>query len=309
MTKVSTSLETVETVVGSLRSKFADLTSDGKTDEVRAGELGQIALSWDAARAALQDIEGKIAALGEDPSEEAAKLRSQLDAIRQEATRAFGEEKTEEGKLLELSARGPYSALALAEEEVATIEDSLGREGLRVAAIRLLRDTLAGCRAQALAGVVEPVESAVARTLQRIAGPRLGRVRLGDALEPAQVIPASLAMGTSVETGVPVRMGASVETGVPVENVSGGEQEQLHLATRLALAEVLAKDERQLVVLDDVLLATDTGRMARVLRVLEDAAQRLQVLILTCHPERYRALDGANFVDLEAALREPAGSA
>ncbi|MFA5786493.1 MAG: AAA family ATPase [Actinomycetota bacterium] len=285
MAKVSTSLETLETAARSLRSKLADLASDGKTDETRAGELGQIALSWDAARAALQDIEGKIAALGEDPGEEAAKLQSQLEAIRQEATRAFGEEKTEEGKLAELSARGPYSALALAEEEAALIEDSLGREELRVAAIRLLRDTLAGCRAQALAGVVEPVESAVARTLQRIAGRRLGRVRLGDALEPAQVIPAS------------------IEMGVPVENVSGGEQEQLHLATRLALAEVLAKDERQLVVLDDVLLATDTGRMARVLRVLEDAAQRLQVLILTCHPERYRALEGANFVDLEAAVR------
>jgi hypothetical protein len=37
--------------------------------------------------------------------------------------------------------------------------------------------------------------------------------------------------------------------------------------------------------------------------VLEEAAQRLHVLVLTCHPERYRGLAGANFVDLEAVVR------
>ena len=37
--------------------------------------------------------------------------------------------------------------------------------------------------------------------------------------------------------------------------------------------------------------------------VLEEAAQRLQVLILTCHPERYRGPAGANVVDLEAIVR------
>jgi hypothetical protein len=38
--------------------------------------------------------------------------------------------------------------------------------------------------------------------------------------------------------------------------------------------------------------------------VLEEAAQRLHVLILTCHPERYRGLAGASLVDLEAIVRE-----
>ena len=69
------------------------------------------------------------------------------------------------------------------------------------------------------------------------------------------------------------------------------------------LREVLAKNERQLVVLDDVLAATDAGRLARVMTVLEEAAQRLQILILTCHPERYRGLEGARFIDLEGVVR------
>jgi uncharacterized protein YhaN len=85
---------------------------------------------------------------------------------------------------------------------------------------------------------------------------------------------------------------------VAVGQLSGGEKEQIHLVTRLALADVLAKDERQLVVFDDILTFTDAGRLARVLKLLEEAAQRLQVLVLTCHPERYRGLGSAQFMDL-----------
>ena len=161
--------------------------------------------------------------------------------------------------------QGPYSALAQAEEELARLQREITSEELRLAAIRLLRTTVEESRNAALAAVAAPVEVAATRTLQRIAGNRLGRVQLGEAFEPRQVMPGA--------TDAPVS----------IENMSGGECEQIYLATRLALADVLAKDERQLVVLDDVLVATDPGRLARVIRILEEAGQRLQVLILTCH--------------------------
>jgi len=89
-----------------------------------------------------------------------------------------------------------------------------------------------------------------------------------------------------------------------VTNASGGEQEQLHFATRLALAEVVAGAERNLIVLDDVLMATDAGRLARIMTVIEETAQRMQVLILTCHPERYSSLIGANIINLESLIRK-----
>jgi uncharacterized protein YhaN len=57
-----------------------------------------------------------------------------------------------------------------------------------------------------------------------------------------------------------------------------------------------------MLVLEDVLNATDTSRLARVMTVLEAAMDKLQILILTCHQERYRALAGAEFFDLEAML-------
>jgi uncharacterized protein YhaN len=91
-------------------------------------------------------------------------------------------------------------------------------------------------------------------------------------------------------------------TEVTLLDLSGGETEQIHLAVRLALAEVLTGNDRRFLVLDDILTATDTGRLARILSILEEAAQRLQLFILTCHPERYRGLSGAEFYDLEGML-------
>ncbi len=51
--------------------------------------------------------------------------------------------------------------------------------------------------------------------------------------------------------------------------------------------------------LDDVLNATDSGRHARILNLLEESSNHLQIIILTCHPERYRALDTAEVFELK----------
>ncbi len=268
-----------------IEGRLADLTADGKPMAERQSDLGRFAMVWDAARASLGEIEKALAAFGGDPAEAVTRLERQLQAAAEAATKAMESEKHEEGRLANLAALGTYSALVRAEEEVARLQQELAAEEVRVAAIRLLHDTVAQCRAEVLEAVATPIEAAATRTLERIAGGRLGRLRLGEGFAPEQMAP-ELAGGP-----------------VPIESASGGEREQIYLATRLALAEVLAKDERQLVVLDDVLTATDTGRLARIMAILEEAAQRLQVLILTCHPERYGGLGGAKFFDLDAILR------
>ncbi len=268
----------------SLGAKLAELTNDGKSEGERENELKGISLAWEAARAGLEQITAKLGEFGDDPGIAVTTLEKQLQAADDTATKALEQEKSEEGRLMHAAAQGPYSALARAEEEVARLKREIASEELRLAAIRLLRTTVEESRNAALAAVAAPVEAAATRTLQRIAGNRLGRVQLGEAFEPTQMMPGS------------------ADVPVSIENMSGGEREQIYLATRLALADVLAKGERQLVVLDDVLVATDAGRLARVMRILEEAAQRLQVLILTCHPERYRGMDGAHFLDLERIL-------
>ena len=87
---------------------------------------------------------------------------------------------------------------------------------------------------------------------------------------------------------------------VDMEALSGGEVEQVHFAVRLALASATGSEERQLLVLDDTLMATDRIRFPRILDILEEVSENLQVLILTCQPDRFASLAGAKRFDLEA---------
>ena len=66
----------------------------------------------------------------------------------------------------------------------------------------------------------------------------------------------------------------------------------------MALADVAFPGERQLVVLDDVFTYTDTPRLARIATILDEAAEQFQIILLSCHPERYRGLQNAQFLDL-----------
>lgn len=45
-----------------------------------------------------------------------------------------------------------------------------------------------------------------------------------------------------------------------------------------------------LILLDDALVNTDSQRLDLMQRVLYDAAQRHQMLLFTCHPERWAGL-------------------
>jgi uncharacterized protein YhaN len=87
--------------------------------------------------------------------------------------------------------------------------------------------------------------------------------------------------------------------------LSAGEKEQIYLATRLALADVLASatNERQLVVIDDALAVTDPARLRRFLAIVDELSrERMQFIIATADASRYTGLTGAVTVDLRKAL-------
>ncbi|HOC00539.1 MAG TPA: hypothetical protein PKM43_17545 [Verrucomicrobiota bacterium] len=260
--------------------RLDDLTRDALSDTARREVRKEALMAWEVARTQAGECEAKLAEIGDDPGKSLEKLERQFETHQGAEAAARDDENKAEGRLQTLAAEGAYSKLAACDEKRADLEAGIRREKLRMDALRLLHDTVASCKAAAVAAVAAPVERAASRMLARVAGPRLGTLRLTGQFVPAGVQPESLAEA------------------VGLENLSGGEEEQLFLVTRLALGDVLARDERQLVVLDDVLNATDTGRLARMLVLLEEASSRLQIVILTCHPERYRALEQATFFDL-----------
>lgn len=70
--------------------------------------------------------------------------------------------------------------------------------------------------------------------------------------------------------------------------LSQGAKEQLLLCLRIAVAQELATAEPQVLILDDVLANTDRVRQERVLDVLSALSTKLQLIVLTCHADRYR---------------------
>jgi DNA repair exonuclease SbcCD ATPase subunit len=256
------------------------LVDDGLSDNDRDKKRSEALMAWQAAKAGVEAAESELNSIPGDPARELEKLEKQRQVMEEEVAHSRDQEKSAEGRLQALAARGTYSRLAACEESLAEVADRIRRESLRMDAIRLLYETVRDAKGALLARVTAPVEESASRMLARVAGPRLGRPIFTQDFVPDAINP-------EISAG-PVNL----------QNLSGGEQEQLHLIARLALADLLAKDQRQLVVLDDVLNATDSGRLRRVLSLLEEISERLQIIILTCHPERYRALEGAEFFAL-----------
>ena len=94
--------------------------------------------------------------------------------------------------------------------------------------------------------------------------------------------------------------------------LSGGTREQVGVAMRLAMAQVLAADHDGClpVVLDDAFANSDPDRIAALQRMLYLAARNgLQIIVLTCTPRDYHGL-GATEVGLRppAAARHPGRS-
>lgn len=265
---------------------LGEVTKDGKTKEGRANELRSLLLGREAAKEAVADLREKLSGFAGDPQETLDKLEKNQDVLRKIVQKIRDDERTAMGNLEILVAGGPYSVLARADEDISRLQEEMANERIKMDSAQLLYETIRECRAEALAAVARPVEDVATRLVNRIGGRRLGRICINEGFVPSGVSPEM------------------AEAAVGLDCLSGGEQEQLYFATRLALAEVLAKDERQMVVFDDVLTATDTSRFARILTILEEASEKLQIIILTCHPERYGALDKAKRFDIESLISQ-----
>jgi DNA repair exonuclease SbcCD ATPase subunit len=278
-----TKIEGVEKAIGENEKRLNGLNKDNKTTEQSKNELNEISMSWNAAKIKLEELENQLKKFDQDPEALAKKLTSEKTQTENHYGQCKDQESMAIGSLKVLSEGGSYSELAEAHEKIVQLEKMIQREELDQDAIRLLHDTIDSVRKEALSSVSRPVEDAATKTLNYICGADLGRISLGDTFQPSELTPELC------------------DFNVGVTSLSGGEREQLYFAVRLALADVLAQDERQLVVLDDVLTATDSMRLGRVLDVLEDSAKRLQIILLTCHPERYQRLSSAQFFDFSAA--------
>ena len=266
--------------LASVSERLAKLESDGRTPEQRQTDLERLLMTWDSANGRAEEYRKRIREFGENPVTALDEFRKTLLAKEQDL-KVTNDELIHESAVLDTySARGLYSSVAALEESVAELEKACEKEALDSESIRLLFDTFSQCRSELSTEVTRRAAEKASEIFTRIVGSSSGRLELADSLKPTGFIPR----GT--------------ERLVDVDSLSGGEKEQLHFSVRMALAAFAGGDERQLLVLDDTFMATDAVRFPRILDIIDEAAAKLQILILTCHPGRFSALSGAKHFDL-----------
>ncbi len=274
-------VSSLQSQVAACQRRLEQLRNDGLDDHQRQQQRTRIALQRDTAHARLTEVKQQIAELGEDPSRSLTQLEAQQTAFRREADEADKKLNTETGRLQQITSEAPYAALVEIEEEIASLEQEIGRQQLQLNAIQLLHETVVEQKTAVMQSLIDPIRLRANVMLQRISGTRFDGVEFDESLLPTGVAPRSS------------------DEAVALDQISGGEQEQVHFAVRMALADVAFPADRQLVVLDDVFTYTDASRLARIANILAEAAKRFQIVLMTCHPERYRGLPDAEFFDLE----------
>lgn len=193
------------------------------------------------------------------------------EQVRQELKERESELHKLEGALQTRGAEGLYSKLVSLEEREAILRQQIERLRTEAWAARLAHDLIQFRKQKATRAVLGPLEARLSSTFSEISGDGERRVFLDEHLQI---------------TGV----GTNREAVVAFDHLSQGAKEQLLLCLRLAVASEVSANGHKLVVLDDVLVNTDEQRQQRVLDLLQTAAEQLQILILTCHPERYRGV-------------------
>lgn len=157
-----------------------------------------------------------------------------------------------------------------------------------------------------LAKLVEEVQREVA---DRFTGPLVATVRhyLECVFGPGSDIRVSMDESQAGFDGLECVRDPARGGSFAFDQLSGGAREQVGVAFRLALAELLAAEHGGSlpVVLDDAFANSDPQRVRSLLAMLDLAARRgLQVIVLTCAPADYAGL-GAREVRLEPPVAAP----
>ncbi len=95
-----------------------------------------------------------------------------------------------------------------------------------------------------------------------------------------------------------------------IPQLSQGTADQLYLAVRLAICDMVLPVEKQVpLILDDALAHFDDERMAAALDVLVERAQARQILLFSCHDRELRYLERAHPGAFHAVSLSPGGPA
>jgi hypothetical protein len=275
-----------------LTTADAELAAAVRASEAAGEDLRHVATSGDRAalEAALADAQRERTATFE--SLEAAReratafdlnvIRRRIENLDRAATRA-GEERIEltariaslESTILKEGTAGPAGRLAAAREEERAANEACERLRREADTLELLRRALSEAADEASRTFLAPVTKRAARYVQ-------------------QLLPGcDLSFDEELGLAGVTRLGIDE----PCSGLSRGTQEQLAILTRLAFADLLLEDGAPIsLILDDPLVYSDDGRLETMTDILQDASNRMQVILLTCRSKAFRHVDATRIM-------------
>jgi hypothetical protein len=234
-----------------------------------------------SADASLAAVVTELAAAGADELEtRAANARAALERANDELNLVKQQQAAVAARLETSVESGVGERLAAVETQLVHATAKLQSHRAHAAAAKLLLETLRATRDEARTRYVSPFRDKL-ESLGRVVYGRSLHVEVGEDLS---MVSRTIADATGM-----------VRT-VPFDGLSGGTKEQLGIISRLACASLVEDQGGVPVILDDALGFSDPQRLEAMGALLSLAARRSQVILLTCFPDRYRAVGGARVV-------------
>ena len=213
----------------------------------------------------------------EDAPKDLAELERQANDAKGQADSLRHELSTAQGALSQVGGQRIEEQAAQAKEALAALARREHELEVEYGGWKLLLDTLAEAEREDATHLGDALVKPVSERMAALTNGRYSEVGIGPQLDA---------------TGI--RLGEAERS---FDDVSVGTREQVALLLRLAIAEALGS----FVILDDHLTQSDPGRMAWIRGLLGEAAQKVQVVVMTCHPDAYLTGDlarHAHAVDL-----------
>ncbi len=255
-------------------------------DDVLAAAHQQAVVDADAARAAVDTAAAAVQdASPELLEDDIERARASLEENRIRLLELSEERSAVKALLDRAAAEGRFEDLG---------EAAAGLDAARGQAARLQRT------ADGFKRLAEEVDRAYDAAQARFLAP---------VVEEARPYLGAIRPGTEIRMDPDLKLDGVVRRGTEesFDSLSGGTREQLSVIVRIALARVLARDAHSdplPLVLDDTMGWTDDARFLHMTRILRNASSQFQIIVLTCHPERFARLQPGRTVDLEKAKRE-----
>jgi hypothetical protein len=209
----------------------------------------------------------------EEPKQKKESLESEERQYNEGLKKAYAGKGILEGQIKALTTDDLDLKFSNLEEKHAKLVKQFNQVKLKSEALKLLAETIKDLEDGQSASLSEPIERQVNIWLTKLTNSEHEGVHIDEhSLYP---------------TGVYGGSGP-----LDLHQLSYGTTEQIGVLTRMAVGVLSSHNERNLLVLDDRLVNSDSVRLERMREILDEVSGKCQVIMTSCHPSFYDGIKG-----------------